>query len=385
MKNDLSFEAEPFEAYAQTAYEEPHDSFNLTHEWDEFAEGLSEPEGEEEFRVNSLPPNVQGAFKMGPMAWPLAVRRAIDAGMVSLSDLTDMVFFMHHPERIYGGKGAALKPGEPQFEKLRKEWLAWRTLIEPMLKYPPKAQPVLPPKLPGEALKYGVSGGVIGSGYLVNRSGLYHTGIDVSPSTKKGGGAEDPRRGLLVYLTLKSSIDIEVLNRVKVAKYNKGSTKIGLGIAGQGAARLQDARVVKTFTETKPDNGYGSGVGLACRYAYTRLAGSSASFTLYIEYWHLITRDTLPFPGQGGKIPFDTWVAAGKGGRMGFGPEMRVDNVLSAGQLTGGSPLLVGYLGATRWPHVHIHVNYEHMNYKDRPAPEGYIFYPRIDPTVVIV
>ena len=383
MKNALNFEAEPFEAYAQTADEEAHDSFNLTHEWDEFAEGLSDPEGEEEFRVNSLPPNVQGAFKMGPMAWPLAVRRAIDAGMVSLSDLTDMVFFMHHPERIYGGKGTALKPAEPQFEKLRKEWLAWRTLIEPMLKYPPKAQPVSPPKLPGEALKYGVPGGVIGSGYLVNRSGLYHTGIDVSPSMRRGGGggAEDPRRGMPVYLTLRSSINIEVLNTVKVADSHvasKNPIRTGLRLDGQGAAQLQGAKVVRTFTETKPDNGYGSGVGLACRYAYTTLAGSSASFTLYVEYWHLITRDTLPFPGQGGKIPFDTWLAAGKGGRMGFGPEMRKDNVLSAGKLTGGSPLLVGYLGATRWPHVHIHVNFKH-------GTAGYLFYPRIDPTVVIV
>jgi hypothetical protein len=141
MRYELNFEAEPFEAYSATEYAPLHGSLNLTSEWDELAEGLSDLEEEEEFRLYTLPSQVRDAFNMGPLAWPLAVRRAIDAGIVNLSDLTNMVFFMHHPERISGGKGTALNPREPQFEKLRKEWVAWRTLIEPLLKHPPKPTP----------------------------------------------------------------------------------------------------------------------------------------------------------------------------------------------------------------------------------------------------
>jgi hypothetical protein len=130
MRYKLNFEAEPFEAYSATDSEPPR----LTSAWDEWGEGLADREEEEEFRLNRLPRPVQDAFTMGPRAWPLAVRRAIDAGLVNLSDLTNIVFFMHHPERMSGGEGMALNPREPQFETLRKEWVAWRTLTAPMLK-----------------------------------------------------------------------------------------------------------------------------------------------------------------------------------------------------------------------------------------------------------
>jgi hypothetical protein len=139
MRYDLNFEAESFEAYSATEAE----PLRLPSEWDEWGESLAdlELEEEEEFRLNRLPPQVQEAFRMGTLAWPLAVRRAIDAGIMNLSDLTNIVFFMHHPERMSGGQGTALNPREPQFETLRKEWVAWRTLTAPMLKSPPKAQP----------------------------------------------------------------------------------------------------------------------------------------------------------------------------------------------------------------------------------------------------
>lgn len=88
---------------------------------------------DEEFKAGDLPSKVREAFNMGALAWPLAVQRAIQAGIRDSEDLADMVFFMHHPER----KGRALDPGEPDFKILSKEWKAWRTLIIPLLENPP--------------------------------------------------------------------------------------------------------------------------------------------------------------------------------------------------------------------------------------------------------
>jgi hypothetical protein len=98
---------------------------------------------EDEFRVAALAPDVRAAFSMGAIAWPLAVRRAIGSGVKSLDDLTNIVFFMHHPERVVAGSGRALSPGEPRFAALRKEWKAFRALVDPLLK--PPARPAAPP------------------------------------------------------------------------------------------------------------------------------------------------------------------------------------------------------------------------------------------------
>ncbi|MQM29754.1 MAG: hypothetical protein CRU78_04065 [Candidatus Accumulibacter phosphatis] len=98
---------------------------------------------EDEFRVASWPAGVREAFRMGPLAWSLGVQRAIQAGVSSLDDLTNLVFFMHHPERVLAGKGRALRHGEAGYDRLVKEWKAFRTLVAPLLKYPPKSK--LPP------------------------------------------------------------------------------------------------------------------------------------------------------------------------------------------------------------------------------------------------
>lgn len=92
---------------------------------------------------------------------------------------------------------------------------------------------------------------------------------------------------------------------------------------------------------------------------------------------HLMSPDTLPYPEQGPKISLEQWLAAGKGGQMDFRPQMKEGNALTAAQLTSGTPLLVGYLGATRWPHVHIQVGFKH-------GVAGYIRKPRVDPAVMI-
>ena len=76
------------------------------------------------FNPSTLPPAVQAAFKQGPKYWPLVVQKALDATLFDITKLTDIVFYLHHPERI----GNPLKPHE---SKLINEWKAFRTTITP--------------------------------------------------------------------------------------------------------------------------------------------------------------------------------------------------------------------------------------------------------------
>jgi hypothetical protein len=142
MKYKLSFE-EPFLEDSE---------FELDDELFEFADLLEtysvEDESEEEFRVSDLPPKVKEAYKLGALGWMLAVQRAIESGISDLNFLTNMAFFMHHPERIREGKGRALSAGEPQFNTLRDEWKAFQNLIKPLLTY--RSQQTKPTSILGE-------------------------------------------------------------------------------------------------------------------------------------------------------------------------------------------------------------------------------------------
>lgn len=92
---------------------------------------------------------------------------------------------------------------------------------------------------------------------------------------------------------------------------------------------------------------------------------------------HLMSRDTLPYPGQGPKISLEQWLAAGKGGQMDFRPQMKEGYPFTTAQLTSGTPAAGWLPGATRWPHVHIQVGLKH-------GVAGYIRKPRVDPAVMI-
>src|SRR5262249_41184150 len=154
--------------------------------------------------------------------------------------------------------------------------------------------------------------------------------------------------------------DISELNALEVADSKERAWvnhHTGLGIPGPGKATLQHA-IVRTQPWPprkdwyKDPMSYGGVVGLACSYAYTKQDGSHGRFTLYVEYLHLITPDFLPKDGNNNPITADTWKATGKG--SGFGPKMQDHAQLSFDELTGSPPILVGYLGATQFPHVHI-------------------------------
>ncbi|NOT48054.1 MAG: hypothetical protein HOP17_09955 [Acidobacteria bacterium] len=76
------------------------------------------------FDPKILPPGVYTEFKKGPKYWPLVVQRDMEAYIFDLTKLTDIIFYLHHPERI----GNPLKPHE---SKLINQWKAFRTTITP--------------------------------------------------------------------------------------------------------------------------------------------------------------------------------------------------------------------------------------------------------------
>jgi len=232
-------------------------------------------------------------------------------------------------------------------------------------------------------LGYGVPGGVItqpfyrdrteGRALMGDRAGNAHLGIDVSLSNAHGLGADDSRRGLPVFAAIKRRIDIADLNAVRVK--SNGESRTGVGIAGQGTAELSHAIADRGLWEGNEDMNYGGVVGLACRYTYTKADGTTGTFTLYLEYLHLITPTHLPKDGDGHVISADVWAATGKGSD--YGPRMRKDARFTADELCSGDPILVGYLGATQFPHTHVQASFG-------LGEQRYMRVPRIDPTVLL-
>jgi len=78
------------------------------------------------FDPKTLPLSVGVVFKQGPLAWMLVVEKARQAGIRDLTKLTDIVFYLHYPERI----GRPLGPAET---KLINNWKGFRTLISTLL------------------------------------------------------------------------------------------------------------------------------------------------------------------------------------------------------------------------------------------------------------
>ncbi|MGB7068082.1 MAG: hypothetical protein WBD22_01175 [Pyrinomonadaceae bacterium] len=62
-----------------------------------------------------LPGPVLEAYKLGVGAWPQVVQRAIAANITDANEIGNMVFYLHHPDRI----GYPLQPGETA---LIQEW-----------------------------------------------------------------------------------------------------------------------------------------------------------------------------------------------------------------------------------------------------------------------
>ena len=89
---------------------------------------------ENEFRLDRLPPKARDFFNQGGGAWRAAVTEAANAGIRDVNELADLVFFMHHPERVSAGIGRAILQKEPDFLKLRAEWNQHRKIVIGILK-----------------------------------------------------------------------------------------------------------------------------------------------------------------------------------------------------------------------------------------------------------
>ena len=89
-----------------------------------------------EFQLKRLPPKVQSVFGQGSGSWRAAVAEAIGAGFRDPNVLADVVFFMHHPERMAAGVGKSIDQKEPDFVKLRTEWNQYRGNVAGLLKVP---------------------------------------------------------------------------------------------------------------------------------------------------------------------------------------------------------------------------------------------------------
>ena len=89
---------------------------------------------ENEFRLERLPPKARDFFNQGSGASRAAVTEAANAGIRDTNDLTDLVFFIHHPERVSAGIGKAILQTEPDFLKLRAEWNQHRRIVIGILK-----------------------------------------------------------------------------------------------------------------------------------------------------------------------------------------------------------------------------------------------------------
>lgn len=97
---------------------------------------------EQEFRRDRLPPKVRQQFDKGASAWREAVQEAIQAGVRDPSKLADLIFFMHHADRMKSGVGSALDRTKEEFVKLRTLWNLHRTIAVDLLK-PSTAPPTV--------------------------------------------------------------------------------------------------------------------------------------------------------------------------------------------------------------------------------------------------
>lgn len=180
-----------------------------------------------------------------------------------------------------------------------------------------------------------------------------HLGIDVSLSNAAGGGAHDLRRGLELFATPRPSISLSSLNAVRAFNVLTNEEMNGLDINAVGYATLESGKV-KYLPNTS--DSYGASLALVYKYRYSSSQKKDQYFYINTEYRHLITEEFLPKDGDGNIIPEENWRITGK--NMGFGPLMKDNSELSSSQLSIPSPALIGYIGATELPHVHIECSF---------------------------
>ncbi len=78
------------------------------------------------FNPEHLPTTVYEIYKMGPLMWMVTVQSAIQVGIRNPDTLTNIVFYVHHPEL----EGRPLRKDET---KLIADYKVFRTMVKAML------------------------------------------------------------------------------------------------------------------------------------------------------------------------------------------------------------------------------------------------------------
>jgi hypothetical protein len=188
------------------------------------------------------------------------------------------------------------------------------------------------------------------------RGRTQHLGADITGSVAGDGSIRDPRRGLPVYATVHTHIPISELNAVRAYNKNSKASMTGVGLQGSGNADMTEAKIFTQPWSSTEDHSYGGVLGMSCIYSYMQQGGTTAQFTLYIEFLHLITEQFLPKDKSGRIATLAEWQDTGRG--IGFGPEMKNNTMVEPNFFLGPSYSTIGYLGATQSPHVHVQVAY---------------------------
>ncbi|MEM7307043.1 MAG: N-acetylmuramoyl-L-alanine amidase [Planctomycetota bacterium] len=236
-------------------------------------------------------------------------------------------------------------------------------------------------------LSFGVLGGMVVEPFYRNpterdlvggrrETRTRNLGVDVSLAGSPGLGAHDVRRGLEVYATPRETLALGDLARVRAFDRASATESIGVGLEAEGDAALTGATVRLQPRKPEGDDEYGGIAALAYHYRVPAEAeGEERSFTLYTEYLNLITPEFPPKAGDGTPIPSADWERTGKG--TGFGPALAEGAALTTEQLTAMTPVLVGYLGATPTPLVHVRCSFARGRTAEAPSL-------LIDPTAVL-
>lgn len=203
-----------------------------------------------------------------------------------------------------------------------------------------------------------------------------HLGVDITGPTAGNGSMTDPRRGLPVYSTIRTNVELNELNNARPFNKNSSVNMNDIGLPASGSATMVEATVALQPWSSQDDHSYGGIVGFSCVYAYANSSGGTAEFTLYIEYLHLITEKFLPKDSTGRIASLNEWSDTGRG--IGFNPHLKNSQKLDPVYFLGPSYGVIGYLGATQTPHVHVQAAFFNRKTLDKKTSV------RIDPLAAI-
>lgn len=199
-----------------------------------------------------------------------------------------------------------------------------------------------------------------------------HLGVDITGSETGNRSITDPRRGLPVYTAIETRLQIDDLNNVKAYNKVKQTEQTGVGLPGSGTAVMSEAKIAVQPWSSTEDHSYGGIIAFSCIYDYN----GTQQFTLYIEFLHLISERFLPKDASGRIASLQEWNDTNRG--IGFGPAMQNNETVQPAFFQGPVYNLIGYLGATQTPHVHVQAAFFPRRTFDKIAVV------RIDPMLVI-